>query len=309
MSELGIYVHLPWCERKCPYCDFNSHETPALPEQRYVDALLKDLDNDASWVDRPATSIFFGGGTPSLFSAGAIGQILDGIERRIGFAPDIEITLEANPGSAEVAKFQGFRAAGVNRLSIGVQSFNADALKHLGRVHDPEQAKSALQAVTAAGFDNFNVDLMHGLPGQTQAQARDDLEQAIDSGASHLSWYQLTIEPNTVFYKQPPVLPDEDALIDIQDMGWALLAQAGFEHYEISAFCRPGCPARHNLTYWNFGDYLGIGAGAHGKLTDSGAFYAAKKPACPKPTCSNTRMVHRRALSLLPPTNCRFSLC
>ena len=280
MEPLGLYIHLPWCERKCPYCDFNSHETSDIPESRYVSALLNDLRSDAE-LGRPITSIFFGGGTPSLFSAHAIGQILSGAEAILGFAPDIEITLEANPGSSETAKFQGFKAAGVNRLSIGVQSFDRESLVRLGRVHNPDQARNALTAAHRAGFDNFNIDLMHGLPGQTPDQAERDLNIALDHQPTHLSWYQLTIEPNTAFYKHPPALPEEDHLVAIQDHGWALLGQAGFEHYEISAFCRPGRAARHNLTYWNFGDYLGIGAGAHGKLTRDGTVYRSQKTRMP----------------------------
>jgi oxygen-independent coproporphyrinogen-3 oxidase len=255
--------------RKCPYCDFNSHTAgPEIPEQAYIKALIADLQQDQKWAQgRKLTSIFFGGGTPSLFSAAGIGQILNAAERLIGFETDIEITLEANPGTAEQNKFSGFRSAGVNRLSIGIQSFNDQHLLQLGRIHDGAQALSAIETARRAGFDNFNLDLMHGLSGQTVEQARRDLQLARDSGALHISWYQLTIEPNTEFYSRPPQLPEEDALIDIQQAGMELLDDGGYKQYEVSAFAQPGQASRHNMNYWQFGDYLGIGAGAHGKIT------------------------------------------
>ena len=268
LPPLALYIHIPWCVRKCPYCDFNSHESAAIPEDRYVASLLADLQSDLPYVQgRVLQSIFFGGGTPSLFSAGAIKKIIDGVQEKIPFAANIEITLEANPGTAEAEKFAGFRAAGVNRLSIGVQSFDALQLQGLGRIHDSEQAVRAVAMAQAAGFERINIDLMHGLPGQTVAGALADLQQAIDLGVSHLSWYQLTIEPNTRFYRQPPTLPADETLWEIQRAGLDRLTAAGLAQYEVSAFARAGQQCRHNLNYWEFGDYLGIGAGAHGKVT------------------------------------------
>jgi oxygen-independent coproporphyrinogen-3 oxidase len=270
LPPLGLYVHIPWCVRKCPYCDFNSHTHDGeLPEAAYVAALLADLANEqAHAAGRPLQSIFFGGGTPSLFSPQAIGQIIDAARTRLGFSPDIEITLEANPGTVELARFKGYREAGVNRLSIGVQSFAAQQLQKLGRIHSRDEALRAGEAARAAGFDNFNIDLMHGLENQTVSEAVNDLEQAIALAPSHISWYQLTIEPNTVFYKQPPLIPADDQLADIQDAGETVLAKAGFEQYEVSAYAKAGQRSQHNLNYWRFGDYLGIGAGAHGKYTE-----------------------------------------
>jgi putative oxygen-independent coproporphyrinogen III oxidase len=269
LPALALYIHIPWCVRKCPYCDFNSHAAgPTLPEEEYVDALLADLDTDLQHVHgRPLTSIFFGGGTPSLFSDRALARLLEGVERRGAFAPDIEITLEANPGTFEQAKFRGYRSLGINRLSIGVQSFQQDKLKALGRIHDGNEAIRAADMARAAGFDNFNLDLMHGLPEQSLEDALFDLRTAISQGPTHLSWYQLTMEPNTVFWSQPPQLPEDDLLWDIQEAGQAMLAAEGYTQYEVSAYARPGKQARHNLNYWTFGDFLGIGAGAHAKLS------------------------------------------
>ncbi|MDD0973628.1 radical SAM family heme chaperone HemW [Pseudomonas fontis] len=269
LPPLALYIHIPWCVRKCPYCDFNSHAaTPELPEEAYVDALLADLDQELHAVyGRPISSIFFGGGTPSLFSARALGRLLVGVEQRIPFAPDIEITLEANPGTFEQEKFKAYRQLGINRLSIGVQSFQQAKLEALGRIHNGDEAVRAAGMARAAGFDNFNLDLMHGLPEQSLEDALGDLQQAIDLGPTHLSWYQLTLEPNTVFWNQPPVLPEDDILWDIQEAGQALLARNGFSQYEVSAYAQPGKAARHNLNYWSFGDFIGIGAGAHGKLS------------------------------------------
>ena len=269
LPPLSLYVHIPWCVRKCPYCDFNSHESDAkIPENDYLQALFGDLTNDLPWVqNRKIHSIFFGGGTPSLFSANAIEKIIQRAETLIGFEDDVEITLEANPGTAEQQKFADFNAAGVNRLSIGVQSFNNDHLSALGRIHDGDNALKAIEMAQICGFERFNIDLMHGLPNQTRAQAISDLETAISTGATHISWYQLTIEPNTAFYSKPPILPIEDQLADIQDLGQQTLAKAGFEQYEISAFARNDQQCKHNINYWQFGDYLGIGAGAHGKIT------------------------------------------
>jgi putative oxygen-independent coproporphyrinogen III oxidase len=269
LPPLALYVHIPWCVKKCPYCDFNSHAAgPTLPEEEYVDALLADLDADLGHVhDRPLSSIFFGGGTPSLFSARALGRLLEGVERRVAFAGDIEITLEANPGTFEQAKFRDYRSLGINRLSIGVQSFQPPKLIALGRIHDGDEAVRAADMARAAGFDNFNLDLMHGLPDQSIEDALSDLRTAIAQGPTHLSWYQLTVEPNTVFWNQPPVMPEDDILWDIQEAGQALLAAEGYAQYEVSAYAQAGKAARHNLNYWTFGDFLGIGAGAHAKLS------------------------------------------
>ncbi|MGH8355633.1 MAG: radical SAM family heme chaperone HemW [Pseudomonas sp.] len=269
LPPLALYIHIPWCVRKCPYCDFNSHAAgPELPEAAYVEALLADLEQDLAQVHgRALSSIFFGGGTPSLFSAQALGRILEGVERRIGFAGDIEITLEANPGTFEQAKFAAYRALGINRLSIGVQSFQEEKLKALGRIHNGAEAVRAADMARRAGFDNFNLDLMHGLPNQSIEDALSDLRTAIALAPTHLSWYQLTMEPNTVFWSQPPQLPEDDLLWDIQEAGQALLAEQGYAQYEVSAYARDGQRSRHNLNYWRFGDFLGIGAGAHAKLS------------------------------------------
>ncbi len=269
LPPLSLYVHIPWCVRKCPYCDFNSHQAAVeIPEAAYIKALIADLKADLHWVQgRKLHSIFFGGGTPSLFSGRAIGEILEVAEQLIGFETGIEITLEANPGTFEQQKFADFRHAGINRLSIGVQSFNIRHLQRLGRIHDTEQALMAIDKATEIGFDNFNIDLMHGLPEQTIDEARTDLELAIDHGAQHISWYQLTIEPNTEFYSRPPSLPNDDRLADIQQTGMNLLQANGFAQYEVSAFALNGQTSKHNINYWQFGDYLGIGAGAHGKVT------------------------------------------
>lgn len=270
LPPLALYIHIPWCVRKCPYCDFNSHAASAvLPEEEYVDALLADLDQELGAVHgRPISSIFFGGGTPSLFSAAALGRLLAGVEQRIAFAPDIEITLEANPGTFEQAKFSAYRSLGINRLSIGIQSFQPAKLEALGRIHSGDEAVRAADMARRAGFDNFNLDLMHGLPDQSLDDALGDLRQAIALGPTHLSWYQLTLEPNTVFWNQPPLLPEDDILWDIQEAGQALLAEHGYRQYEVSAYAQAGRAARHNLNYWSFGDFIGIGAGAHGKLSD-----------------------------------------
>ncbi len=269
---LALYVHMPWCVRKCPYCDFNSHALQdGMPEAAYIDALLTDLDAEcrrlAPAPARPLISIFIGGGTPSLFSGAAIRRLLDGVRARFALASDVEITLEANPGTVDEAHFAGYAEAGVNRLSIGVQSLSADALERLGRIHTPDAARRAVAAARAAGITNVNLDLMFALPGQDLAAARDDLERLIALEPTHLSYYELTLEPNTAFYQQPPTLPDPDLADAIQQQGFALLAAAGFERYEISAFAQLGYRCRHNLNYWRFGDYLGIGAGAHGKLS------------------------------------------
>lgn len=283
MIPLSLYIHIPWCIRKCPYCDFNSHKSPdVLPEMAYVDALLQDLDGDLSRLSSCVIeSIFIGGGTPSLFSAAAYERLFFGLKARLSFKKDIEITLEANPGSVDESRFSDYRALGINRLSLGIQSFNSKHLKALGRIHDGSQAQHAIERARRAGFTNMNVDLMHGLPHQTAAEGLEDLRQALSYQPEHLSWYQLTIEPNTVFYKQQPVLPDDDTLSMLEEDGFALLAEHQFQRYEISAFCRDGKVAQHNLNYWLFGDYLGIGAGAHGKLTTDD-LYRTRKHRQPK---------------------------
>lgn len=273
---LALYVHLPWCMRKCPYCDFNSHAVRSrIPEVEYVDALIRDLDFELRDSEpRPLGSIFFGGGTPSLFSAKSIARILDAASARLRFADDIEITLEANPGTADEQNFAGYRSAGVNRMSIGVQSFDDRHLKALGRIHGREEAMRAFDMARTAGFDNLNLDLMFALPNQSVQGAEDDLNTALSLFPEHLSWYHLTMEPNTEFALRPPEnLPDNDASADIHDAGCALLSAAGFDHYETSAFSRSDCQCLHNVNYWQFGDYLGIGAGAHAKRsvhTDDG---------------------------------------
>jgi oxygen-independent coproporphyrinogen-3 oxidase len=266
---LSLYIHFPWCVRKCPYCDFNSHEAPGtIPEAAYVDALLADLQQElpAVW-GRPIQSIFIGGGTPSLMSPEGLERLLSQLRALLGFPPQIEITLEANPGTVEQQRFAEFRAAGVNRLSIGIQSFDGEMLKRLGRIHGRAEALRAAEAAHGAGFDNFNLDLMFGLPGQEEAQALADLRQAIALAPAHLSWYQLTIEPNTAFAHAPPVVPEDEVLWAMQERGQETLAAAGYVQYEVSAYAREGARCRHNLNYWQFGDYLGIGPGAHGKLT------------------------------------------
>ncbi|NCO18757.1 MAG: oxygen-independent coproporphyrinogen III oxidase-like protein [Gammaproteobacteria bacterium] len=269
LPPLSLYIHLPWCVRKCPYCDFNSHALKGdLPEKAYVDALLADLESDLPRVwGRVVHSVFFGGGTPSLFSARAIGRILEGVAARLRLAPGAEITLEANPGAVEHDRFEAYRVAGVNRISLGVQSFDPAMLQRLGRIHDGDQARLAVRALIEAGFDNFNLDLMWALPGQEIAGALADLEAALDFQPPHLSHYQLTLEPNTVFAAHPPELPHEDTVWAMQDAAAERLSMAGFDNYEISAWARPGRHAAHNLNYWRFGDYLGIGAGAAGKIT------------------------------------------
>jgi len=265
---LSLYIHVPWCVQKCPYCDFNSHEAKAeIPEADYVAALLTDLESSLPlvWGRRVAT-IFIGGGTPSLLSGDAIDALLTGVRTRIPLLPGAEITLEANPGTADAGHFAAYRAAGVNRLSLGIQSFDNRHLRALGRIHDSDEARRAI-ALAATHFERFNLDLMYGLPGQTLAEALADVEQALAFEPKHLSCYQLTLEPNTRFAAQPPTLPEADLCADMQEAIEARLAVAGYRHYETSAFAQPGFECQHNLNYWLFGDYLGIGAGAHGKLT------------------------------------------
>ena len=287
LPPLSLYVHIPWCVRKCPYCDFNSHEAgDSVPENEYIDALLRDLELDLPRVwGRPIHSVFIGGGTPSLFSPEAIDRLLSGLRARLSLNQEIEITLEANPGTVDTDRFRGFREAGVNRLSMGIQSFEPEKLQALGRIHGREEALRAAEAApppgpaaalraaepaATAGFDNFNLDLMFGLPQQTVEQALADLRTAMAMKPSHMSVYQLTLEPNTLFHARPPQLPDDDTIADMQDQLQGLLAEHGYRQYEVSAYAQPEKQCRHNLNYWRFGDYLGIGAGAHAKITDAG---------------------------------------
>ena len=273
--NLSLYVHIPWCVQKCPYCDFNSHALKSsIPEKQYIDALIEDLEQDICHFQlqgdsRPLHSIFIGGGTPSLISPSEIGRLLKEIQQRIAFKNDIEITLEANPGTIEAERFKQYQQEGVTRISIGVQSFEQEKLQKLGRIHGQEEAVNAAELAHTIGLNSFNLDLMHGLPNQSIEQALTDLEKAIELNPPHLSWYQLTIEPNTLFHSKPPILPDDDQLWDIFDLGHKKLSDAGFSQYETSGYSKPGYQCQHNLNYWRFGDYLGIGCGAHGKLSFS----------------------------------------
>ncbi|MDB5799979.1 MAG: hemNb [Rhodocyclales bacterium] len=266
---LALYIHFPWCVKKCPYCDFNSHAVrdSGIPETAYVNALLQDLQSVLPQVwGRRIISIFIGGGTPSLISPKELDRLLTGVRTLLPLDPEAEITLEANPGTVEAGRFAEFRSAGVTRVSLGIQSFDDIQLTQLGRIHDSREARAAIE-LAARNFDTWNIDLMYALPQQSLAQAAHDLEQALGYAPPHLSCYHLTLEPNTLFHRTPPQLPDEDASADMQDMIEARLADAGYRHYETSAFAKPGHRCRHNLNYWSFGDYIGIGAGAHGKLT------------------------------------------
>jgi oxygen-independent coproporphyrinogen-3 oxidase len=301
LPPLALYVHLPWCVRKCPYCDFNSHESRgSLPEDKYVAALIADLESALPDVwGRRVHSVFFGGGTPSLFSARAIDHLLAAIRARLPLEPDAEITLEANPGTFESDKFRDFRAAGVNRLSIGIQTFNPEHLRALGRIHDEREAHRAVE-IAHAHFTNFNLDLMYALPEQTVADAELDVETGIATRAPHLSFYHLTIEPNTVFFTRPPLLPDEDTSAEIGDTVERRLATAGYERYETSAYALPGMACRHNLNYWRFGDYLGIGAGAHAKISFADRVVREVRARTPveymRRVAAGTQIVERRDL-------------
>lgn len=267
--QLSLYIHIPWCVQKCPYCDFNSHAQKGdIPHDEYVVHLLADLEADLPDVQgRTVNSIFIGGGTPSLLAPSAMQRLLDGVKSRISVHANAEITMEANPNSVEVERFKQYQQAGINRISIGVQSFSADKLVRLGRVHNQQEAINAAKLAASLGLRSFNLDIMHGLPNQTLEEALSDLRQAIELNPPHLSWYQLTIEPNTLFASRPPTLPDDDHLWEIFSQGHKLLINAGYQQYEISAYAKPGFKCEHNLNYWRFGDYLGIGCGAHGKLT------------------------------------------
>ena len=281
---LSLYIHLPWCVRKCPYCDFNSHKAgDAAPKERYIKALLRDLAGEADRADgRPVKTVFIGGGTPSLFTPGEIQDVLKGVRALFPLGKTAEVTMEANPGTVECGSPAGYRDAGVNRLSIGAQSFDDELLSKLGRIHNSADITRAVREAQDGGFDNINIDLMHGLPGQTVEMALMDLRSAVELEPAHISWYQLTLEPNTVFYARPPAnLPDNDLAFEIQDHGQALLADHGYEQYEISAYARNGQRCQHNLNYWLFGDYLAAGAGAHGKLSSASGVHRYQKPANP----------------------------
>ena len=298
---LSLYIHIPWCVKKCPYCDFNSHESRAqIDFAGYVDALLSDLSTQLAWVQgRQIQSIFIGGGTPSLLPIAQYAVLFDGIRQQLRLAHHCEITMEANPATIEHAPFADYLAVGINRLSLGVQSFAPDKLAALGRIHNPQQAITAIQNAQAAGFGKLNVDLMHGLPTQSVAEALADLQQAMDLGVAHLSWYQLTIEPNTVFYRNTPVLPDDEVLSDIFEQGAKLLQQNGFVQYEVSAWSKQGDfqPSQHNLNYWQFGDYLAIGAGAHGKVSTADGIYRFSKSRLPKDYLINQSPIGWQAIS------------
>ncbi|MCF7501662.1 radical SAM family heme chaperone HemW [Pseudoalteromonas sp. L1] len=270
LPPLSLYVHVPWCVQKCPYCDFNSHgQKGTIPEKEYVQHLIDDLKADLHLVQgRKIHSIFIGGGTPSLLTGDAYTRLLSEVDRLIGLSDNCEITLEANPGTVETGRFKEYVGAGINRISIGVQSMQNDKLKALGRIHGADEANYAAEQAHQAGLNSFNLDLMHGLPGQSLEDALSDLKKVIALNPPHISWYQLTIEPNTQFASKPPTLPQDDILWDIQEQGQALLAEAGYEQYEISGYAKPGYQCQHNLNYWRFGDYLGIGCGAHGKVTN-----------------------------------------
>ncbi|AMP89092.1 radical SAM family heme chaperone HemW [Legionella pneumophila] len=291
MLPLSLYIHIPWCIRKCPYCDFNSHKSPdVLPEHQYIQALIEDLKTDiSSYNAREINSIFIGGGTPSLFSAEAYNNLFNELKSLLPFAKNIEITMEANPGTVEQHRFTDYRQSGINRLSLGIQSFNPNHLKILGRIHDEKQAHSAIDTARKAGFDNLNLDIMHSLPNQSVVQGLLDLKTALSYQPEHLSWYQLTIEPNTVFYKHTPPLPSEEEDYLLEEQGFALLYDYGYQRYEISAFSKPEKQARHNINYWLFGDYLGIGAGAHGKITSPNEVIRTRKHRQPKDYLDNEK--------------------
>lgn len=292
---LSLYIHTPWCVRKCPYCDFNSHERSAVNEEAYRQALVADLEADLPLLDgRDIATVFIGGGTPSLLSGDFYSALFRDLRARLPFSDTVEITLEANPGTTDMARFEGFRAAGINRLSLGVQSFSDSHLQALGRIHSGNDAENAVSQARAAGFTNINLDIMHALPGQTQAQALADLHAAVALSPAHISWYELTIEPNTVFYRAPPTQPDSDSMADTEQAGFALLAQAGYQRYEISAFARDGQRCEHNLNYWQYGDYLGIGAGAHSKLTMDNAVHRFQKTRKPEDYLKTPGKVRRQ---------------
>jgi len=300
---LALYAHFPWCVQKCPYCDFNSHTLrEELPEERYIDALLRDLASQLPEVDvQPLTSVFLGGGTPSLFSPAAIGRLLDDARAKLGFVEGIEITLEANPGTIERGKFAEYRAAGVTRVSLGAQSFDARQLKLLGRIHSADETRRAADELHAAGLENFNLDLMYALPGQTAEEAQADLKAALALHPAHLSQYHLTIEPGTLFAAAPPVQPADEIVDEMLDLSLQTLREAGFEQYEVSGYARSGARCAHNLNYWEFGDYLGIGAGAHGKLTYASRGFAVRTQQTREPRrylAADPRALTRKHISI-----------
>jgi len=294
LPPLSLYIHTPWCIRKCPYCDFNSHQISKdeLPEEAYLSQLVDDLKKDNSWTqNRPIQSIFIGGGTPSLLSDKFYDRLLNEISKQHRLADNIEITMEANPGAVEASRFEGYFKAGINRLSVGVQSFQDTQLKALGRIHSSDNAIKAVEILRNAGFSNFNIDLMHGLPDQSLKDALHDLNTAIQLAPTHLSWYQLTIEPNTEFFSKPPQLPEEEILCDIIEAGQARLNEAGYKQYEVSAYAKDNQQSQHNLNYWQFGDYLAIGAGAHGKITQTnGEIFRYRKVRQPNHYLDPTRL-------------------
>jgi putative oxygen-independent coproporphyrinogen III oxidase len=305
LPPLSLYIHIPWCVKKCPYCDFNSHEAhtnDGIPVDAYLQRMTEDLINDLPLIQgREIVSIFFGGGTPSIMPGNFYLRLFDMLTKHLTFSTDIEITLEANPGTFDEAHFKDYRTAGINRLSIGMQSFDAEKLKILGRIHNPEQAKQAYLKARDVGFDNINIDLMFALPTQSLDQAMSDLQQGIDLKPEHLSWYQLTIEQNTEFYRQQPTLPEDDDIWEIHTHGQALLADHGYQQYEISAYSQPKKPSKHNLNYWSFGDYLGLGAGAHGKITHSdGSVTRSNKTRLPKDYLSANRISFGQTQTIAP---------
>lgn len=299
---LSLYIHIPWCLKKCPYCDFNSYASKEiLPEKRYIETLLKEVEQDLPFaMERPIISIFFGGGTPSLFSPNAFESILDALSKKMCFANNIEITMEANPGALEHKNFNEYAKAGINRISLGAQSFQTDKLKQLGRVHNEQDIYNAIESIHRSTIQKFNIDIMFGLPNQSLSDALSDLKIALESGASHLSWYHLTLEPNTYFHKYPPTLPKDSLIHQIQKMGVELIQAQGLKQYEISAFAKPGFECIHNLNYWQFGDYLGIGAGAHGKISDdqTKTIFRYAKTRLPNAYFSNFKPLSKKMISI-----------
>lgn len=301
MRQSSLYIHIPWCIKKCPYCDFNSHKaSDILAETQYVDALIKDLKEDLKYfLPKELTSIFIGGGTPSLFSAKSYEKLLNQINQLLPFEQNIEITLEANPGTIESKKFKDYKTVGINRLSIGIQSFNDKHLQILGRIHNAQEARLAIKNAQLAGFDNLNLDLMFGLPDQTIDEGIKDISEAINHNPNHISWYQLTLEPNTVFYKEKPTLPDNEYIFKLEQEGLNLLSLAKYNRYEISAFCKNNQEAKHNLNYWLFGDYYGIGAGAHGKYTSKDKIiYRTRKHRIPEDYLKGAFLVDKNQISI-----------
>ncbi|WP_163932660.1 radical SAM family heme chaperone HemW [Paraferrimonas sp. SM1919] len=299
LPPLSLYIHIPWCVKKCPYCDFNSHaQNGELPRDEYMAALLEDLKQDQHLAQgRSIATIFIGGGTPSLMTGAWYKELFSQIHAIVPIADDAEITMEANPGTLEYDSFDAYVAAGINRISMGVQSFDSDKLARLGRIHSGAEAITAAQGAASSGLKSFNLDLMHGLPNQSFEEAMNDIKKAASLNPPHISWYQLTIEPNTLFHSKPPTLPDDDDLWDIYDQGRALLSELGYEQYEVSAYAKKGYQCRHNINYWEFGDYLGIGCGAHGKITlpQSDTIMRTEKIKHPKGYLSNIEKLYRKS--------------